>query len=110
MRLFDFSSSKIEWNWISLYQAKKSDSERQIIRVSSHMQKETIFKLTCVLYMYKYTYEYNMYTQVERGLRGGEWYLKGNRVSVTTWSRVRDYFRGGQSSKGRRNWGGEREE
>lgn len=36
------------------------------------MQKETIFKLTCVLYMYKYTYEYNMYTQVERGLRGGE--------------------------------------
>lgn len=41
------------------------------------MQKETIFKLTCVLYMYKYTYEYNMYTQVERGLREGRVISKG---------------------------------
>lgn len=41
------------------------------------MKKETIFKLTCVLYMYKYTYEYNMYTQVERGLREGRVISKG---------------------------------
>lgn len=37
-----------------------------MLHVFSHMQEETIFKLTCVLCMYTYTYEYNMYTQVER--------------------------------------------
>lgn len=62
---------------MSLYQAKKSESEGQILHVSSHMQEETIFKLTCVLCMYKYTYEYNMYTQVERGLREGRVIYRG---------------------------------